>query len=79
MSNKRILSIPEDEQWKIIIHNLREIAIEKNISQDQIAKLTGFHPSNVSRFFRHKYAPTLHVFLKYCKAIGVNIFIESKD
>ena len=76
---KGILPIPEDDQWKLFILIIREIAIEKNISQDQIAESTGYHPSNVSRFFKHKYAPTLQMFLKYCRAVGVNLFIESKD
>lgn len=76
---KGVIPIPEDEQWKLFILILREIANEKNISQEQIAEITGYQPSNISRFFSMKYSPTLPVFLKICKAVGVNLFIESKD
>lgn len=76
---KGVMPIPEDEQWKLFILIIREIAQEKNILFDDIAIYTGLHPSNVSRFFSMKYSPTLPVFLKICKAVGINLFLESKD
>lgn len=79
MNDQGILSIPEDEQWKLFILILREIANEKKISQEEIAKRTGLHQSNVARLFSMKYSPTLQMFLKICRAVEINLFIESKD
>jgi transcriptional regulator with XRE-family HTH domain len=79
MNEQGILPIQEDEQWKLFILILREIATEKKISQEEIAKRTGLHQSNISRLFAMKYSPTLKVFLKACRAVEINLFIESKD
>jgi transcriptional regulator with XRE-family HTH domain len=77
--NKGVLPIPEDEQWKLFILILQEIANEKKITQLEIARRTGLAHSNVNRLFTLKYTPSLAMFLKICRAVGVNIFIESKD
>lgn len=77
--NKGVLPIPEDEQWKLFILILAEVAKDKKITQLEIANRTGLHPSNVNRFFSMKYAPTLPLFLKMCRAVGVNLFLDNKD
>lgn len=79
MINQGVIPIPQDEQWKLFILIIREIAAEKKISQAEISKRTGLHPSNVARLFTMKYSPTLSMFLKICRAVEVNLFLESKD
>jgi len=79
MTNQGLLPIPEDEQWKLFILIIREIANEKQISQIEISRRTGLQPSNVARLFAMKYSPTLQMFLKICRAVGINLFLESKD
>lgn len=75
MSNKN----KQNEQWKLLILLLKEIAESKGITQQQIASETGLVQSNVSRFFSLKYKPNLDVFLQIAKAINVNFFFEDKD
>lgn len=68
-----------DNQWKILVLLLQEIAIQKGITQNQIADQTGLIQSNVSRFFSLKYKPTLDTFLQVAKAIKVNFFFEDQE
>lgn len=76
---KGVLPIPEEDQWKLFILILREIAREKKLSTYDIATRMGIAQPNVQRIFSLKYTPGLPVFLKLCRAIEVNLFIESKD
>lgn len=69
----------ENEHWKVLVLLLKEIAIDKKISQNQIALETGLIQSNVSRFFSLKYKPNLDVFLKIAQCVGVNFFFEDKE
>jgi len=69
----------QNEQWKLLVLLLKEIAESKGITQQQIAVETGLIQSNVSRFFSLKYKPNLDVFLQIAKAINVNFFFEDKD
>lgn len=68
-----------NEQWKLLVLILKEIAEQKGITQQKIADRTGLIRSNVSRFFAIKYAPSLSMFLEIAKAIGVNFFFEDKE
>lgn len=72
-------STPHPRSWEILVQLLREIAEEKQITQEHIAKETGMHFSNVSRFFALKYCPRLDTFLAVAKAIGINFFFEDRD
>ena len=76
---KGVLPIPEEDQWKLFILILREIAREKKLSTYDIATRMGIAQPNVQRIFSLKYTPGLPIFLKLCKAVEVNLFIESKD
>lgn len=69
----------QNEQWKLLVLLLKEIAESKGVTQQQIAEQTGLVQSNVSRFFSLKYKPNLDVFLQIAKAINVNFFFEDKD
>lgn len=66
-------------QWQILVQLLKEIADEKGITQREIAEVTGYQESNVSRIFSLRYTPRLDVFLNIAKAVGVNFFIEDKE
>ena len=62
--------------WKSMVGELKEVADKKGITQDDIAKKTGYQQPNVSRFFSLRYIPRLDVFLNIAKAIGVKIKID---
>lgn len=68
-----------EQQWKLLVLLLKEIADEKKISQEQIAQHTGMMQSGVSRFFSLKFKPTLGTFLQIAKAIKVNFFFEDQE
>ena len=69
----------QDQQWKLLVLLLKEIAENKGISQTEIVEKTGMLQSAVSRFFSLKFKPTLDTFLQVAKAINVNFFFEDKD
>jgi len=69
----------QNEQWKLLVLILKEIADQKGISQVEIAEKSGIHQSHISRFFALKFPPNIHTFLNIAKAIGVNFFFEDKD
>ncbi|MBY0486345.1 MAG: helix-turn-helix domain-containing protein [Flavobacteriaceae bacterium] len=71
--------INENEQWMLLVLLLKEIAIEKSISINEIAERSKMEQSSVSRFFSLKFKPTLPTFLEIAKAIGVNFFFEDKE
>ena len=62
--------------WKSMVGELKEVADKKGITQEDIAKRTGYQQPNVSRFFSLRYIPRLDVFLNIAKAIGVKIKID---
>ncbi len=68
-----------ENQWKILVLLLQQIAEQKGITQGQIAEQTGLIQSNISRFFSLKYKPTLDTFLQVSKAIKVNFFFEDQE
>lgn len=68
-----------NEQWKLLVLILKDIAEQKGITHQEIADKTGLIRSNVSRFFGLRYTPSLDMFLEVAKAIGVNFYFEDKD
>lgn len=62
--------------WKQIISDLKSIAAEKGITQEEIAEKTGLIQSNISRLFSLKYCPTLNTLALICDAVGVEIKIK---
>ena len=79
MDKKGVSPIPEEEQWKLFLLLISQIAKDKKIEQSEIAEKTGFTQSNMSRMLSCKYKVTLPTFLKLAKAVGVNFFIQSQD
>ena len=69
----------QNKQWQLLVLLLKEIADQKNITQNEIADLTGMQQSAVSRLFLLKYKPTLETFLKVAKSIKVNFFFEDQE
>jgi transcriptional regulator with XRE-family HTH domain len=68
-----------NNHWKVFVLILRDIAQQKNITQEEIANRAGLMQSNVSRFFSLKYCPTMEMFLKIAKALEVNFFFEDRE
>ena len=68
-----------DNQWKLLVLLLQQIAEQKGLTQQEIAEKSEMHQSHVSRFFALKYAPNMDTFLKVSKAIGVNFFFKDQD
>lgn len=68
-----------NQQGDILLALLREIALQKGLTHQEIADRTGWTSANVSRMLTAKYAPTLPNFLKLAHAIGINFFFEDKD
>lgn len=69
----------QDQQWKLLVLLLKEIADSKGISQNQISEIAQIEQSTVSRMFGLKFKPTIETFLQVAKAINVNFFFEDKD
>lgn len=69
----------QNEQWKLLVLLLKEIAESKGITQNQIGEIAEMHQSHVSRFFALKFPPNLNTFLKIAKSIKVNFFFEDKE
>ena len=67
------------EARKMLCQHLRELAKEKNISQEEIAGKTGFKQQNVSRVLSGKYAPTLDVFIKIAESVDAYFFVIDKN
>ena len=69
----------QNEQWKLLVLLLKEIAESKGVTQNKIAEETGLLQSNISRFFSLKYKPTLDTFLQVSRAVKVNFYFEDQE
>lgn len=69
----------QNEQWKLLVLLLKEIAESKGISQLEIAEKSQIEQSTVSRMFGLKFKPTIDTFLQVSKATRVNFFFEDQD
>lgn len=70
---------PNEQQWKLLVLLLKEIADSKKITQEEIAERSGLLQSNISRFFALKYCPNMSTFLLVSKALKVNFFFEDQE
>lgn len=68
-----------ENQWKILVLLLQQIAEQKGLTQQEIAQKSEMHQSHVSRFFALKYSPDIRTFLKVAQAIEVNFFFEDRE
>ena len=69
----------DEQQWKLIVSLLHQIAIDSNITNEQIAAETGLHSSNISRMWSLQYSPSIKQFLLVAKACKVNFFFEAQS
>ena len=68
-------TIPRDRALELL-DELKEAAITKGITHQEIADKIGWGRGNVSRVLRGAYIPKLDNFLKLAQAIGVDIKIR---
>lgn len=61
-----------DMQYKLI-KNLHKKRLEKNMSQKDIAKITGLSQQAISRIETYQYSPSLPTLLKYMNALNIDI------
>lgn len=61
-----------DIQYKLI-KNLQKKRLEKNLSQKDIANITGLSQQAISRIETFQYSPSLQNLLKYMKALNIDI------
>ncbi len=64
---------------KMLLNYLKERIIEKGITQEDLAKKTGFTQSGISRMLNAKFPPTLDNLLTLCEAANCYIFVIDKD
>ena len=69
----------QNEQWKLLVLLLKEIAESKNITQGTIAIQTGLIQSNISRFFSLRYKPNLETLVKISTALNCKINITDNE
>jgi len=67
------------EASQMLMHYLRDLAKEKGITQEQIAKKTGFESSNVNRMLAGKYSPKLENVIKLAEVIDTFFFVIDKN
>ncbi len=68
-----------NNNWKVLVLLLKEIADNKGITQLEISERTGMLQSAVSRFFSLKFKPTLETFLQVAQALKINFFFEDQE
>ena len=64
---------------KMLLDYIASQIKEKGLTQEYIAKKTGFTQSNVSRMLSAKYPPTLDNLLVLCEAANCYIFVIDKN
>lgn len=61
-----------------LTQELRRIRREKDISQDELSRLVGIDPAQISRYETGKHIPSLPVLEKMGEALGVHLKWEKK-
>lgn len=69
---------PSELARKMLIEFVKQSAIERGITQAEIAALTGLKQSNIARVLSSRYSPTLDTFLKIAGALDLHIDISSR-
>lgn len=65
------------EAGRMLLRFLHQEAKSKGITQEEIAKRTGFQSGNVSRMLNYKYSPTIENFLRLANSIEVRLELHS--
>lgn len=66
----------ENNNWKIFVLMLREIAKAKGIEQLHIQEKTGIPQANISKIFNLKVTPRIDTLMNLAEAVGIKFFIE---
>lgn len=72
-----------EQHWQAQVDRLQQIAAEKGISQNEIARRSGISQPAVQRFFKKTFCPTFRVAQQIADAVGydllpVNRFLNKK-
>ena len=62
----------KQERLKLVTQ-LKELAKEKGLTQEQLAERTGLIQSNINRIFSGKYSPSLDLLLLIAQAMNVKL------
>ena len=64
---------------KELVDKLILIRIQENISQSELAKMTGNTQQAISRLEKKNHSPSLQTFCNILNALGYGLMIEKKD
>ena len=64
---------------QVIISKIVQVRLEKELSQTQLAKLTGMHRSNICRIESGRQNISIDTLIRVFDALGKDISIELKD
>ena len=64
---------------QVIISKIVQVRLEKELSQTQLAKLTGMHRSNICRIESGRQNISIDTLIRIFDALGMDISIELKD
>lgn len=64
---------------KELVDKLIEIRKQENISQSELAKMTGNTQQAISRLEKKNHSPSLQTFCNILNALGYGLMIEKKD
>lgn len=78
MCNK-ITHTNKDERWKLLILAVKHAAKQKQITQREIAEITGFDRPNANRMLNCNSSITLANFIKLANSVGINLCIDIDD
>ena len=67
------------EAGKLMLRFLKQIAKDNGLSDEEIAKRSGFIKPNVNRMFSGRYMPTLENFIILGEAVGVRLELHAPE
>ena len=64
---------------QVIISKIVQVRLEKELSQTQLAKLTGMHRSNICRIESARHNISIDTLIRVFDALGKDVSIKLKD
>lgn len=64
------------EQGFALMQIIKSIAEQKEITNYKLSFATGIGLTSLARYFSNENLPSLETFLKLCKVLDINIFLE---
>lgn len=68
-----------EEHWMLLVLLLKEVCDQRGITQGQLAEITGFKQSHISRLFSLKYAPSMKTFMTVAHALKLNVYFQTRE